>query len=123
MSEAVVHECPDGQRFRVNMIQEVREQPLVQGVRFAFQVDPDQEEGAPAMDTGSTGSFDVDVRFAPIFMSIATPQERQDVDRRAVELVALLLDRGHRQRAELQITSDGAAKLGDSVIGRLFPLA
>ena len=44
MSEAVVHECPDGQRFRVNMIQEIREQPLVQGVRYAFQVDPDQEE-------------------------------------------------------------------------------
>jgi hypothetical protein len=38
-------------------------------------------------------------------------------------LVVSLLDGGHRQSAELRVTSDGAAKLGDSVVGRLFPLA
>ena len=123
MSEVVAHECPDGQRFRINMIQEIREQPLVKGVSYAFQVDSDVEEGAATVDAGGAASFDVAVSFAPIFVSIATPQERRDLDQRAVELVAQLLDHGHHQQAELRITSDGAAKLGDSVIGRLFPLA
>ena len=123
MSEVVAHECPDGQRFRINRIQEIREQPLVNGVSFAFQVDSDVEEGAPAVEAGGAASFDVAVTFAPIFVSISTPGARRDLDQTSVELVAHLLDHGHRQQAELRITSDGAAKLGDSVIGRLFPLA
>lgn len=122
MSEVVVHECPDGQRFRINMIQEIREQPMVKGVSYAFQVDTDVEEGEAAAAAGGAGSFDVAVSFAPIFVSIATPQARQDLDTQAVRLVAQLLDLGHRQRAEVRITSDGAAKLGDSVIGRLYRL-
>ena len=123
MSEVVAHECPDGRKFRINMIQEIREQPLVKGVSYAFQVDSDEGEGAPAVDGGGAGSFDVAVSFAPIFVSISTPQGRRDLYRRAVELVAQLRDRGHHQQAELRITSDGAAKLGDNVIGRLFPFA
>ncbi len=123
MSEVVVHECPDGQRFRINKIQEIRERPLVKGVSYAFQIDSDVEEGAAAAEAGGAGSFDVAVSFAPIFVSIATPQARKDLDTQAVKLVAQLLDDGHRQQAELRITSDGAAKLGDSVIGRLYRLA
>jgi len=123
MSEVVVHECPDGQRFRINLIQEIREQPLVQGVSFAFQVDLDAEEGSLAAEPGDAGSFDVAVSFAPIFVGIATPKARRHLDARAAELVAQLLDHGHRQQAELQITSDGAAKLGGRVVGRLLRLA
>jgi hypothetical protein len=122
MSEAVVHECPDGQRFRINKIQEIREQPFVRGVRYAFQVDSEVDEAAATATTGSEG-FDVTVVFAPIFMTIVSPQDRQELDGRAVSLVAGLLDGGHRESAELRVTSDGAAKLGDNVIGRLFALA
>lgn len=123
MSEVVAHECPDGQRFRINMIQEIRDQPMVNGVSYAFQVDSDVEEGASAPEGGSAESFDVAVSFAPIFVSISTPQARRDLGQRAVELVSELLDQGYHQQVELRITSDGAAKLGDSVVGRLFPLA
>jgi hypothetical protein len=123
MSEAVVHECPDGQRFRINKIQEIRDQPFVHGVRYAFQVNAEVDDTAPGAETKSTDAFDVAVKFAPIFMTIATPQVRQNLDARAVQLVAGLLDGGHRQRAEVEVTSDGAAKLGKSVIGRLYPLS
>ena len=53
MSEVVVHECPDGQRFRINKIQEIRERPLVKGVSYAFQIDSDVEEGAAAAERGA----------------------------------------------------------------------
>ena len=105
------------------MIQEIRDQPMVNGVSYAFQVDSDVEEGSSAPEGGSAESFDVAVNFAPIFVSISTPQARRDLGQRAVELVSELLDQGYHQQVELRITSDGAAKLGDSVVGRLFPLA
>jgi hypothetical protein len=123
MSEAIVHECPDGRRFRINKIQEIRDQPFVQGVRYAFQVNSEVEDSASSAETAGAEAFDVAVSFAPIYMSIASPQARQDLDARAVQLVADLLDGGHRQQAEVEVTSDGAAKLGDSVIGRLYALA
>lgn len=116
MSESHVHACPDGKSFKISKIQEVREQPMVQGIHYTFQVDP--EGGADE----SAVAFDICVRFAPIFCAIASPQQRTELGAHAAALVTNVLDSGRREATDLRITSDGAATVEGNLVGRLFPL-
>jgi hypothetical protein len=114
MSAPTTHTTPDGAAFRVSMIQAVREQSLFRGQRFTFQVEDEAADG---------GSFEVVVTFAPIAIAIASPEDRLRTDDYAAELVKRILDGGSRQDLEIHVTSDGAVKVGDTLIDRVFPLA
>ena len=116
MSAPTEHTTPDGSTFRISMIQAVRDQSLFNGQTFTFQVDP--EEAAE-----SAAAFQVKVVYAPIALAIASPQDRLQSDNYAADLVETALDRGCRQDAVVHVTSDGAAKLGDEVIERLFAIS
>lgn len=117
MSESHVHACPDGTRLRISKIQEVRDQPMVQGIEYTYQVGPEGEAAEAA------GVFDVRISFAPIFCAIATPRERIALDDSSADLVARMLDRGLRETTELRVTSDGAVTLNGEVLERLYPLS
>lgn len=114
MSGPSVHTCPDGSAFRVSVIQTVRDDPLFDGQRFTFRVEPAEGEG--------TEAFTVTVIYAPIFVDMASPQERLQLDTWAEEMVQGLLDEGHGEAAEIRVTSDGAVKVDGVLSGRLHSL-
>ena len=136
MSESMVHEAPDGARFRITLVQAVREQMLFKGATFTFQVAPAGGEPGSADEEGTSGdkgsgqerapsdegAFTVTVHYAPIFMNIASPADRLQTDTWAREMVVGLVNRGHRENARLMISSDGAIKLGGELLARLYPL-
>ena len=115
MSAPTTHPTPDGSSFRISNIQAVREQSLFQGQKFTFQVESDPAEG-------SATSFEVKVTFSPIAIAIASPEERLLTGDYAETLVQRTLDGGNLQDLEIHVTSDGAVKVGDQVIDRMYPL-
>jgi len=117
MTAPSTHTTPDGQTFRISLIQALREQSLFFGQQFTFFVEGDAAPGETA------AAFEVKVRYSPIAIAIASPEDRLRTDDYAKALVERLLDGGSRQDTEIKITSDGAVKLGDRVIDRLFPIA
>lgn len=114
MSAPQVHRCPDGSEFRTSVIQTIRDDPLFDGQRFTFRVEAAEGEG--------TEAFTVTVSYSPIFVDMASPQERLELDSWAEEMVQGLLDRGQREAAEIRVTSDGAVKVDGVLSGRLYPL-
>lgn len=114
MSGPRVHQCPDGSEFRISVIQTIRDDPLFDGERFTFRVEAAEGEG--------TEAFTVTVSYAPIFVDMASPQERLELDTWAEEIVQGLLDQGRREAADVRVTSDGAVKVDGVVTGRLYPL-
>ncbi len=115
MSAPTTHTTPDGSTFRISNIQALREQSLFLGQKFTFQVESDSGEG-------SATSFEVKVTFSPIAIAIASPDERLLTIDYAETLVGRTLDDGNLQDVEINVTSDGAVKIGDQVIDRLYPL-
>ena len=114
MSAPTTHTTPDGTAFRISNIQAVREQSLFLGQKFTFQVENDSAEGG--------ASFNVSVIFSPIAIAIASPEERLLTNEYAGTLVQRVLDTGNLQDVEIQVTSDGAVKIGEDVIDRIYPL-
>lgn len=114
MSAPTIHTTADGASFRISLIQSVREQSLFAGQSHTFQVEAEGD--------GEGAAFEVTVRYAPMALAIHSPEERMGTASRAEDLVRRLLDGGGRQSATINVTSDGAAKLGDEVIERIFPL-
>ena len=114
MSAPTTHTTPDGSSFRISKIQDVREQSLFRGQKFVFQAEKESSEGAVTLD--------VTVVFAPIAIAIASPEDRLKTDEYAEELVRRTLDGGNLQDVEINVTSDGAVKVGSELIDRLFPL-
>jgi len=115
MSAPTTHTTPEGSTFRISNIQAVREQSLFLGQKFTFQVESETGEGTAA-------SFEVRITFSPIAIAIASPEERLLTDDYAEVLVKRTLDRGNLQDLDIHITSDGAVKIGDEIIDRLYPL-
>jgi len=115
MSGPQIHQCPDGSESGVSVIQTIRDDPLFDGQRFTFRVEPAEGEG--------TEAFTVTVSYAPIFVNMASPQERLELDTWAQEMVGGLLDRGRREGADVRVTSDGAVKVDGVLSGRLYSLA
>lgn len=115
MSAPTTHTTPDGSTFRISTIQSVREQSLFQGQKFTFQVEQESGEAIP-------GAFEVEVTFAAIAIAIASPEDRLLTDDLARVLVKRTLDEGNRQDLAIKITSDGAVKIGDRVVERIYPL-
>ena len=116
MSAPSTHTTPDGPTFRISLIQALREQSLFLGQQYTFLVEGDAEPGATA------AAFEAKVRYSPIAIAIASPEDRLRTDDYAKALVERLLDSGIRQDTEVKITSDGAVKLGDRIIDRIFPI-
>lgn len=116
MSAPTTHTTPDGSAFRISCIQAVREQSLFRGQRFTFQVEGESGEAGGI-------AFEVTVTFSPIAIAIASPEDRLRTDDYAETLVKRTLDTGNRADVTIHITSDGAVKLGDTVIDRVYPLA
>lgn len=149
MIEPVVHECPGGSRFRISRIQALRGDPCFEGVVMTYLVEPEatstasDDEAVPegsgdvaeAVDAGSGATmsgaasppplpgFRVVVRFAPIFMSILSPDDRRRLEARATALIEGLLDRGVRDDATVDVTSDGAVRLDGAVVARQLSLS
>ncbi|MFQ5742943.1 MAG: hypothetical protein ACE5HV_05060 [Acidobacteriota bacterium] len=119
MNRSIDHDCPDGLRFKVSLIQAVRDLSLSRGATFTFHVEPEHKGADPDAGQGGAAVFNVIVHFAPIFLIMASPQERQRIEARALKLVTSLLDNGQRQKAELQVASDGTVRLGPEVVERL----
>ncbi len=115
MSAPTTHTTPDESTFRISTIQAVRDQSLFRGQEFTFQVE--QESG-----DGTVAAFEVKVTFSPIAIAIASPEDRVLTDDLAGVLVKRTLDEGNRQDLDIRITSDGAVKVGDKVVDRIFPL-
>ncbi len=115
MSAPTTHTTPDGSTFRISNIQAVREQSLFLGQKFTFQVESDSAEGTAT-------AFEVKVTFSPIAIAIASPEDRLLTDAYAGTLVERTLDGGNLQDLEICVTSDGAVKIGDEVIDRIYPL-
>lgn len=137
MNAPLIHECPDGSRFSVSLIQVIRDDPYFRGSTYTFHVDPagpesveaagqDASAGEPGQEVPveepAAEGFRVSVHLAPIFLQIATPQQRLHMKELTRKLVTDLLDRGHRGDAELRVSSDGAVRHEDRVVDRLFPL-
>lgn len=116
MSAPTQHTTPDGSSFRISMIQAVREQSLFLGQKFTFQAESESPDNDGA-------SFEIKVVFSPIAIAIASPEERLATDEYAELLVKRRLDAGTRQDEQIRVTSDGAVKLGNATIDRVFPLA
>jgi hypothetical protein len=114
MSAPTTHTTPDGSTFRVSNIQAVRDQSLFRGQKFTFQVESE------AVDGGA--SFEVVVTFAPIFIAIASPEDRLRTDDYAEDLVKRTLDGGNCQDLRIHVTSDGAVMVGDKLLERLYPI-
>ena len=114
MSAPTTHTTPGGSSFRISKIQDDREQSLFRGQKFVFQAEKESAEGVVTVD--------VTVTISPIAIAIASPEERLKIDDYAEELVKRMLDDGNLQDVELRVTSDGAVKVGDELIDRLFPL-
>ena len=114
MTAPTTHTTPDGSAFRISKIQDVREQSLFLGQRFVFQAEKETVEGGVTLD--------VTVVFSPIAIAIASPEDRLSTDQYAETLVKRTLDAGNLQDVEIQVTSDGAVKVGDELIDRVFPL-
>ena len=114
MSIPTPHTTPDGSSFRISKIQDVRHQSLFQGQKFVFQAEKESSEGSLCLD--------VTVTFSPIVIAIISPEDRLRTDDYAEELVRRMLDAGKRQDVEIQVTSDGAVKVGSELVDRLFPL-
>ena len=110
MSIPTPHTTPDGSSFRISKIQDVRHQSLFHGQKFVFQAEKESSEGSLCLD--------VTVTFSPIVIAIISPEDRLRTDDYAEELV----DAGKRQDVEIQVTSDGAVKVGSELVDRLFPL-
>ncbi len=114
MSAPTTHTTPDGSSFRISKIQDDREQSLFRGQTFVFQAEKESPEGVVTLD--------VTVTFSPIAIAIAAPEDRLNNDGYAEELVKRMLDAGTLQDVEIHVTSDGAVKVGDELIDRLFPM-
>ncbi len=114
MSAPTTHTTPDGSVFRISKIQDDRQQSLFRGQKFVFQAEKETAEGVVTLD--------VTVTFSPIAIAIASPEERLRNDDYAEEMVKRVLDGGTLQDVEIHVTSDGAVKVGDELIDRLFPL-
>ena len=117
MSAPSNHTTPDGSSFRISMVQALREQSLFNGQKFTFQVEQESGEGDGA------AAFEVTVTYAPIAIAIASPEERLLTDKYAEVLVKRTLDSGNLQDVEIAVTSDGAVKLGNQTIDRVFPIS
>ena len=116
MSAPTTHTTPDGSTFRISTIQALRQQSLFLGQKFIFQVEQESGEGSPA-------TFEVGVAFSPIAIAIASPEDRLLTDDLAAVMVKRVINEGNRQDLQIDVTSDGAVKIGDRVIDRIFPLA
>ena len=114
MSIPTPHTTPDGSSFRISKLQDVRHQSLFHGQKFVFQAEKESSEGSLCLD--------VTVTFSPIVIAIISPEDRLRTDDYAEELVRRMLDAGKRQDVEIQVTSDGAVKVGSELVDRLFPL-
>ena len=117
MSAPSTHTTPDGSSFRISKVQDMREQSLFLGQKFTFQVEKEAAEGAGAV------AFEVTVSYAPIAIAIASPEDRVRTGDHAKLLVERTLDSGNLQDVAIAITSDGAVKIGDQIIDRIYPLA
>ena len=118
MSAPTNHTTPDGSTFRISLIQAVRKQTLFLGQTYTFHVEKDAEGEGDA-----TLAFEVKVRYAPIALAIASPEDRLKADDYAEELVRHTLDAGTRDDASIEVTSDGAVKRGGDVVERVFAMS
>ncbi len=117
MSAPTSHTTPGGSTFRISLIQAIREQTLFLGQSYTFHVEKESSgEGEGAV------VFEVKVHYAPIALAIASPEARLRADDYAENLVKRILDAGTLQDMQIEVTSDGAVKLGDDVIDRVFAI-
>ena len=117
MSAPTSHTTPGGSTFRISLIQAIREQTLFLGQSYTFHVEKESSgEGEGAV------VFEVKVHYAPIVLAIASPEARLRADDYAESLVKRILDAGTLQDMQIEVTSDGAVKLGDAVIDRVFAI-
>ena len=112
MTAPSTHTTPDGQTFRISLIQALREQSLFFGQQFTFFVEGDAAPGETA------AAFEVKVRYSPIAIAIASPEDRLRTDDYAKALVERLLDGGSRQDAEVKIVHITAWGAGMVPLGR-----
>ena len=118
MSAPTSHTTPGGSTFRISLIQAIREQTLFLGQNYTFHVEKESSgEGEGAV------AFEVKVRYAPIALAMASPEERRGTGHCAENLVKRALDAGTLQDTQIEVTSDGAVKLGDDVIDRAFAIS
>ena len=118
MSAPTSHTTPAGSIFRISLIQAIREQTLFLGQNYTFHVEKESSgevEGAVA--------FEVKVRYAPIALAMVSPEDRLRTEDYAENLVKRTLDAGTLQDTQIEVTSDGAVKLGDDVIDRVFAIS
>ena len=118
MSAPSSHTTPGGSTFRISLIQAIREQTLFLGQNYTFHVEKESSgEGEGAV------AFEVEVRYSPLALALASPEERLQSDDYAESLVKRTLDAGTLQDTQIEVTSDGAVRLGDDVIDRLFAIS
>ena len=118
MSAPSSHTTPGGATVRISLIQAVREQTLFLGQSYTFHVEKESSgEGEGAV------AFEVKVHYAPIALAMASPEERLRADDYAENLVRRILDSGTLQDTQIDVTSDGAVKLGGEVIDRVFAIS
>ena len=115
MTAPTIHTTLDGASFRISNIQSIREQTLFAGQSYMFEVEAESGDGEGA-------AFEVTVRYAPMALAILSPAQRMATSGCAEALVKRVLDNGCRRDASIRVTSDGAVKIGDEVIDRVFPL-
>ena len=125
MTEGTRHRASDGAEFRIDLIQTLDLDPLFYGVTCVFNI---ERQGSGAATSGTqagtdpSGDFEVQVLFAPIFISIATFKQRAGLDDIAQALVCTALDQGTRSSTSIRVGSDGTAKLGDTTLEQILPL-
>ena len=100
MNEAYEHTAGSAS-FSVHQIQAIHEDPLFDGVRYTFSVEP----------AGDQGAFEVVIEYAPIFIAMIPLVERAQLASAATELVCTTIDTGVRESVTVDVTSDGVAML------------
>lgn len=138
MDEPVIHSCPDDTVWRISLIQSLRHDPTFDGNTYTFHVEREPEgaladaEGAEGSDAGDGPEaadsrrgvgdegppeyFQVRVHVSPLYFGILALEARRRLDEWVTSVVRRYLDRGHRDDALLEVTSNGAVRHGDEVL-------
>lgn len=125
MEEPVIHSCPDGTTWRISLIQSLRHDPTFEGNTYTFHVEREPEAGDGSEAGGAGGGvgdegppqyFQVRVHVSPLYFGILALEARRRLDEWVTSVVRRYLDRGHRDDALLEVTSNGAVRHGDEVL-------
>ena len=100
-----------GPSFTIRCLQALDDDPLFEGARYLFSVEPE----------GGAG-FEVRVQLSVYYVSLLTMARRRLLRDHARTLVERALAAGCRAAATVRVSADGIASWDGGVLGPLLPL-